>query len=227
MRGGHGRACKTQSDCANAGTDIEEDRAQDGRSGKSCKQDGARDGGRTRTAVKPRDFKSLVSTNFTTRAGGGGVPCVEGQGSREGDPMASGAGYAGQGCCRERWRLGSELNRRTRSCSPLHNHSATQPWGPCERTRIISAAPGSVNNAAARVSALQQQVSRLFLYAAAGPHSCNLDAIRATLPCINQQPLIRRQAANWPAPRRLRGTGIPGSVGHGLYWPSIKNRKSL
>ncbi len=23
------------------------------------------------------------------------------------------------------WRLGSELNRRTRICSPLHNHSAT------------------------------------------------------------------------------------------------------
>ena len=26
-----------------------------------------------------------------------------------------------------RWRLGSELNRRTRICSPLHDHSATQP----------------------------------------------------------------------------------------------------
>ena len=25
----------------------------------------------------------------------------------------------------ENWRLGSESNRRTRSCSPLHNHSAT------------------------------------------------------------------------------------------------------
>ena len=25
------------------------------------------------------------------------------------------------------WRLGSELNRRTRICSPLHDHSATQP----------------------------------------------------------------------------------------------------
>ena len=25
------------------------------------------------------------------------------------------------------WRLGSESNRRTRSCSPLHNHSAIQP----------------------------------------------------------------------------------------------------
>ena len=25
------------------------------------------------------------------------------------------------------WRLGSESNRRTRSCSPLHDHSATQP----------------------------------------------------------------------------------------------------
>ena len=26
-----------------------------------------------------------------------------------------------------KWRLESESNRRTRSCSPLHNHSATQP----------------------------------------------------------------------------------------------------
>ncbi len=26
------------------------------------------------------------------------------------------------------WRLGSESNRRTRSCSPLHNHSATEPY---------------------------------------------------------------------------------------------------
>ena len=28
---------------------------------------------------------------------------------------------------REKWRLGSESNRRTRLCRPLHNHSATQP----------------------------------------------------------------------------------------------------
>src|SRR5690606_12413676 len=28
---------------------------------------------------------------------------------------------------RYRWRPGSELNRRTRICSPLHNHSATRP----------------------------------------------------------------------------------------------------
>ena len=26
-----------------------------------------------------------------------------------------------------RWRLRTESNRCTRSCSPLHNHSATQP----------------------------------------------------------------------------------------------------
>ncbi len=29
---------------------------------------------------------------------------------------------------REIWRLGSESNRRTRLCRPLHDHSATQPW---------------------------------------------------------------------------------------------------
>src|SRR5436190_4282713 len=28
---------------------------------------------------------------------------------------------------KRKWRLGSELNRRTRLCRPLHNHSATQP----------------------------------------------------------------------------------------------------
>ncbi len=33
-------------------------------------------------------------------------------------------------CCQGNWRLGSESNRRTRSCSPLHDHSATEPyWG--------------------------------------------------------------------------------------------------
>ena len=30
----------------------------------------------------------------------------------------------------EKWRRGSESNRRTRSCSPLHNHSATAPGKP-------------------------------------------------------------------------------------------------
>ena len=59
---------------------------------------GARGRNRTGTVFLPRDFKSLVSTNFTTRAN-----------------------------CHLKWRLRSESNRRTRSCSPLHNHSATQP----------------------------------------------------------------------------------------------------
>ena len=45
----------------------------------------------------PRDFKSLASTCFATRA------------------------YV------YTKRLGSESNRRTRLCRPLHNHSATQP----------------------------------------------------------------------------------------------------
>ena len=31
------------------------------------------------------------------------------------------------------WRLGSESNRRTRLCRPLHDHSATQPKGPPNR----------------------------------------------------------------------------------------------
>ena len=36
------------------------------------------------------------------------------------------------------WRLGSESNRRTRSCSPLHDHSATQPYLYIQRGRTIS-----------------------------------------------------------------------------------------
>ena len=46
------------------------------------------------------DFKSVASTNFATRAVTVQV---------------------------DDWRRGSESNRRTRSCSPLHNHSATAP----------------------------------------------------------------------------------------------------
>ena len=58
-----------------------------------------------------RDFKSLVSTNFTI--------------------------WADQNMFEE-WRLGSESNRRTRSCSPLHDHSATQPYLYIQRGRTIS-----------------------------------------------------------------------------------------
>ena len=28
----------------------------------------------------------------------------------------------------EKWRLGSESNRRRRICNPLHHHSATEPY---------------------------------------------------------------------------------------------------
>ena len=64
-------------------------------------EDGARGRNRTGTVFPPRDFKSLASTNFATRAN---------------FRWAS-----------KQWRLRSESNRRTRSCSPLHDHSATQP----------------------------------------------------------------------------------------------------
>lgn len=60
--------------------------------------------GPARRSYPARDFKSLVSTSFTTRAGG----------------------YS--------WRRGSESNRRTRLCRPLHNHSATPP-GPATKTK--------------------------------------------------------------------------------------------
>lgn len=90
-------------------------RVQDAQSskGKSGLQFGARGRGRTGTALRPRDFKSLASTCFATRASCG----------------QAGNGLKGAGMNGRNWRLGSELNRRTRSCSPLHDHSATQPEG--------------------------------------------------------------------------------------------------
>ncbi len=66
---------------------------------------GARDRNRTGTALRPRDFKSLVSTNFTTRA--------------QALPRKSRGNY---------WRRDPESNRGTRLCRPLHNHSAIAPW---------------------------------------------------------------------------------------------------
>ena len=54
--------------------------------------------------VIPRDFKSLASTSFATRA------------------------TDFQSSPKKLWRLGSESNRRPRLCRPLHNHSATQPY---------------------------------------------------------------------------------------------------
>ncbi len=68
---------------------------------------GARGRSRTGTGSPPRDFKSLASTCSATRA--------------RGPPQG------------RRWRLGSESNRRTRLCRPLHDHSATQPKRPPDR----------------------------------------------------------------------------------------------
>ena len=58
-----------------------------------------------------RDFKSLVSTSFTTRARGG--DCVRKK--------------LGAVALESGWRRGSESNRRPRLCRPLHDHSATPP----------------------------------------------------------------------------------------------------
>ncbi len=60
---------------------------------------GADGGTRTHTPFRKADFKSAASTSFATSATG----------------QYSSA----------RWRLGSESNRRTRLCRPLHDHSAT------------------------------------------------------------------------------------------------------
>ena len=43
------------------------------------------------------------------------------------------------------WRLESESNRRTRSCSPLHNHSAIQPTEPATRGPYRKPGPGGAD----------------------------------------------------------------------------------
>ncbi len=60
--------------------------------------------------LAPRDFKSLVYTNSTTRP-----VCIVCFRDRASPQSAA---------C---WRRGAESNRPTRICSPLHNRFATAP----------------------------------------------------------------------------------------------------
>ena len=75
---------------------------------------GARDRNRTGTPFLARDFKSLVSTNFTTRA-------YRAPATSPGLQLRFGTSVL------LNWRRGSESNRRRRLCRPLHNHFATPP----------------------------------------------------------------------------------------------------
>ncbi len=93
---------------------------------------------------RPRDFKSLVSTNFTTRAGAaicfapryekgkatGAFPFRIWSGRR----VSNSRPQPWQGCAlptellpRISWRRGPESNRPTRICNPVHNRFATAP----------------------------------------------------------------------------------------------------
>ena len=65
---------------------------------------GARGRTRTGTGLLPRDFKSLASANFATRASDTSSQTKV-----------------------DKWRPGSDSNRRRRLCRPLHNPSATRP----------------------------------------------------------------------------------------------------
>ncbi len=90
----------------------------------------ARGGGRTRMALRPRDFKSLAYTSFATRARG--VACLtaarlQADAKKPAKRPVSGQPAHVRARNREGWRPGSELNRRTRLCRPLHDHSATRP----------------------------------------------------------------------------------------------------
>ena len=82
----------------------------------------ARSGDRTHMMSPSRDFKSLASTSFAIRARGHGARRMRQT------KIPAGAGISiWRSICTASWRPRSELNRRTRLCRPLHNHSATRP----------------------------------------------------------------------------------------------------
>ena len=85
---------------------------------------GARSRNRTGTTLRSRDFKSLASTCSAIRARSRRLICLR---------PSNVAGSQAEG----RWRLESESNRRTRSCSPLHNHSAIQPQNGTENEMAL------------------------------------------------------------------------------------------
>ena len=70
--------------------------------------------------MRPGDFKSPASTGFATRA-------LHAVGYGSGACRNSGTARHRARRGRVAWRPGSESNRRTRICSPLHDHSATWP----------------------------------------------------------------------------------------------------
>jgi hypothetical protein len=106
--------------------------------------------------VKPRDFKSLVSTNFTTRAYKHSLHLrLAGQQLYSYHPWYSPFSLlqtrAGTKSVPFKfvpnefvWRLRPESNRRTRLCRPLHNHSATQPQNRFFQFKLIKKGGGDL-----------------------------------------------------------------------------------
>ena len=76
-----------------------------------------------------------MSTNSTTRAG---APILPVRGTVECGRMD------------RIWRRGSESNRRTRLCRPLHNHSATPPGDVSPVNRVGTMLPGIVERCSGR-----------------------------------------------------------------------------
>lgn len=99
---------------------------------------GARDRNRTGMASRPADFKSDASTNFATRANGWHCPTARIVDRNENARKRGRLAIRLSQSILRRWRPGSELNRRTRLCRPLHNHSATRPVGLCSLTEATA-----------------------------------------------------------------------------------------
>lgn len=88
---------------------------------------GARSRNRTDMMLPSRDFKSLASTSFAIRAAMHvAASAVQRNYRRNRNPGRS-RDFDVRWISDRIWRPRSELNRRTRICSPLHNHSATRP----------------------------------------------------------------------------------------------------
>ena len=95
------------------------------------------------------------------------------------------------------WRLRSESNRRTRSCSPLHDHSATQPvlsvFSPLDRP----------------IHSPEEALKKL-------AHYTKTSAFRHALPALNSGAMRREIGKNWSGkrdsnsrPRPWQGRALP------------------
>ena len=140
--------------------------------------------------LAPRDFKSLVYTNFTTRPVN-----LERVRDRASPQLVTAS-------C---WRRGSESNRRTRLCRPLHDHSATPPLelkGENGWFRFQPFSPG-IWSGKGGSNSRPQPWQGCALPTELFPHCCCFQA--AHYNSTRSRLATRPRAAPWPQPRPSSG----------------------